>query len=445
MAAPVLPIRRGLPFLGVLPQFIREAPEFLYRIAREHGDIVHLRLGQQDVFAISNPEWIQDILVTHQAQFKKSRTLERARALLGDGLLTNEGDAHKRQRRLVQPAFHHERLMGYGAAMVACAAAAREQWREGETLDVAPEMMRVTMAIVTKTLFSADVGGEADEIGTALTEVFQMFRTLLLPFSQYLEKLPVLPSVRKFNRARKRLDATIYRLISERRASGEDKGDLLSMLLSAQEEGSGMSDEQVRDESLTLFLAGHETTAAALIWSWYLLSQNPSAEAKFHEELDRVLAGRLPTFDDLERLKYTEALFAETLRLYPPAWAIGRRALTDYDVGGVRIRKGQILVVSPYVVHRDPRWFPDPLKFSPERWMEERQDRPRFSYFPFGGGTRVCIGERFARAEGVLLLATIGQKWKLSLTPGHKVETYATITLRSKYGMKMSPDLRHRL
>jgi cytochrome P450 len=430
-------VRRGLPLLGVLPQFIREAPEFLYRTAREHGDIVHLRVGRQDVFAISHPDWIQDILVTHQSQFKKSRALERARVLLGDGLLTNEGEAHKRQRRLVQPAFHRERLIGYASAMVACAAAASGQWRAGVPFDIAHEMMRLTMGIVAKTLFSSDVAGEADEIGNALTQVFEMFRNLLLPFSQYLDKIPVLPSVRKFHRARKRLDETIYRLIAERRASGEDKGDLLSMLLAAQEDGSGMSDKQVRDESLTLFVAGHETTATALTWSWYLLSQNPDVETKFHEELSSVLGGRLPTFNDLENLKYTEGVFRETLRLYPPAWAIGRRALKDYEVAGVHIRKGQILLMSPYVVQRDPRWFRDPLKFSPDRWMEGDEDRPKFSYFPFGGGARVCIGERFAWAEGVLLLATIGQKWKLRLAPGHKVATHATITLRSKYGMKM--------
>ncbi len=331
--------------------------------------------------------------------------------------------------------------------MVACAAVARERWKDGETFDVAHEMMRLTMAIVSKTLFSVDIGGEADEIGEALTEVFEMFKTLLLPFSQYLEKIPMLPSVRKFRRAQKRLDETIYRLIAERRASGEDKGDLLSMLLDAQEDGSGMSDKQVRDEALTLFVAGHETTATALTWSWYLLSQNPEVEAKLHEEVERTLAGRLPTFEDLEKLKYTEAVFAETLRLYPPAWAIGRRALQDYEVGGVPIRKGQILLMSPYVVHRDPRWFAEPLKFRPERWTPEqsveiKQERPKFSYFPFGGGARVCIGERFAWAEGVLLLATIAQKWKLRLAPGHKVETHATITLRAKYGMKMSAEAR---
>jgi cytochrome P450 len=440
IAAP-LPGPRGLPLVGVLPQFRRNAAEFLGRMAHQYGDLVRLQVGPQTIFLVNHPDWIKDILVTHQSRFKKSRMLERARVLLGDGLLTSEGEHHKRQRRLVQPAFHRERLAGYAGVMAACAADARAQWRDGENYDVATEMMRLTLSIVTRTLFSADIGGEADEIGEALTQVFELFGVILLPFSEYLEKLP-LPSVRRFQKARERLDRTIYRIIRERRESGTDKGDLLSMLLAAQdEEGSGgMTDSQVRDEALTLFLAGHETTANALTWTWYLLSQNPAAEAGFHEELDRVLAGRIPAMEDVAQLKYTESIFAEALRLYPPAWGVGRRALEDYPVGGYTIPARCVVLMSPYVVQRDPRWFPEPLAFRPERWMggaPENADRPKFSYFPFGGGSRVCIGERFAWTEGVLLLATIGQHWRLRLAPGHRVETKPVITLRTKYGMRM--------
>ena len=427
--------------MGVLSDFRKNPPEFLLNVARKHGDIVFMRLGPQQAFVVSNPEWIKDVLVTHQAHFMKSRMLERAKVLLGEGLLTSEGEFHKRQRRLVQPAFYRERLIGYGSAMVECAAQCREKWTAGATLDIAREMNRLTLAIVAKTLFNADVSSEADEIGAALTEVLGLFETVLMPFSEWLEKLP-LPSVRRFERARALLDKIIYGIISERRASGRDEGDLLSMLLLAQDEGSGMDDKQVRDEALTLFLAGHETTANALAWTWYLLSENPQVERKFHAEID-ALGGRLPTFDDLARLKYVEMVFAESMRLYPPAWSVGRRNLGEYRMGEFTIPDRSILLMSPYVVHRDPRWYPDPLKFDPARWLpEDAAQRPKFSYFPFGGGARVCIGERFAWMEGVLLLATLGQRWKLRLEPGHPVETKALITLRPKYGMRMTVEAR---
>jgi cytochrome P450 len=429
--------------VGVLPEFRKDPAGFLEQMARQYGDVVYLPLGRQHIYYLGHPDAIRDVLVTHQNKFKKSRMLERARVLLGDGLLTSEGDHHRRQRRLVQPAFHRDRLAGYGAVMVDRAAIARDRWQPGQPFDVLQEMMRLTLAIVAKTLFSTDVDSEADDIGTALTQVFDLFEVILMPFSELLEKLP-LPAVRRFKRARKRLDETIYRLIAEHRASGRDTGDLLSMLLLAQdEEGSGgMTDTQVRDEALTLFLAGHESTADALTWAWYLLSQNPQAEAAFHAELDQVLGGRLPSFDDLPQLRYTERVFAETLRLYPPAWGIGRRALEDYQAGGFLIPARSVVLTSPYAVHRDPRWFPDPLAFRPERWSTEDPSRPKFAYFPFGGGARVCIGERFAWMEGTLLLAAIGQRWRLRLEPGHRVENQARITLRPKYGMRMIAEAR---
>lgn len=439
-APPLPPGPKGRFLVGVLPEFRKNPPEFLQAVARDYGDLAYLPLGRQRVYVVSNPEWIRDILVTHQTNFTKSRMLERARVLLGDGLLTSEGEFHKRQRRLVQPAFHRDRLAGYAAAMVECAAQFRDRWKPGATLDVSREMSRLTLAIVARTLFSADVTSEADEIGAALSEVLGVFDAVLMPFSEWIEKLR-LPSVRGFERARDRLDQTIYRMIGERRAAGGDTGDLLSMLLLAQdEEGEGgMTDKQVRDEALTLFLAGHETTANALTWTWYLLSQNPPAEAKLHAEIDRVAAGRIPGLDDLPELRYVERVFAEAMRLYPPAWGIGRRAIADYQLGGYTIPARSILLMSPYVVHRDPRWFSPPERFDPDRWLPENvATRPKFSYFPFGGGARVCIGERFAWMEGVLLLATLGQRWRLRLAPGHRVETKALITLRAKYGMQMT-------
>jgi cytochrome P450 len=438
------PALKGRPIFGVLRDFQADALTFLENAARRHGDIVNFRLGTQNAYLLNHPDWIKDVLVTHQSNFTKSRAAQRLRALLGEGLLTSEGVFHHRQRRLAQPAFHRDRLMGYAAAMVECAARCRDRWEPGATFDVSKEMMRLTLAVVGRTLFSADVASEADEIGAALTDVVHLFRTMLMPFSEWLEKLP-LPHVRRFKRARDRLDQTIYRLIAERRASGRDTGDLLSMLLLAQdEEGEGgMTDQQVRDEALTLMLAGHETTANALTWSWYLLSQNPSAEAAFHAELDRVLNGRLPAFEDLPQLRYTEAVFAEALRLYPPAWAVGRRAKQDYPIGDYLIPARAIVLMSPWAVHRDPRWFPEPEKFDPERWRPEiAERRPKFSYFPFGGGARVCIGERFAWMEGVLVLAAIGQRWCMRLEPGHRVETRAVITLRPKFGMRMTAEVR---
>ncbi|HEX6893960.1 MAG TPA: cytochrome P450, partial [Bryobacteraceae bacterium] len=392
----------------------------------------------------NHPDLVKEVLVTQQNKFIKSRALQRARILLGNGLLTSEGDLHRRQRRLAQPAFHRERLVAYANQMTECALKLRDRWTEG-TLDVSTEMMRLTLAVVGKTLFSADVEAEASEIGEALTTVLKMFNLLMMPFSEYLEKLP-LPSMRRFERARARLDKTIYGMIRERRQSGRDTGDLLSMLLLAQDQeddGQGMTDQQVRDEALTLFLAGHETTANALTWTWYLLSQNPDCERRLHAELDEVLAGRPLEVTDLPALRYTEMVLAEAMRLYPPAWAIGRMSLEPFELRGLRIEARSILIASPYVMHRDPRWFPDPQRFDPERWQPEaREARPKFSYFPFGGGARICIGERFAWMEGVVALATLAQKWKLRLVPGHKVDTLPLITLRTRHGMKMIAESR---
>jgi cytochrome P450 len=430
---------RNLPIVGQLPAFRRRPLAFLQKMAREYGDIAYFRLGPQHAFLLSHPEHIRDVLVTRQSNFTKSRALQRARLLLGDGLLTAEGQFHLRQRRLVQPAFHRERLAGYAAVMSKCALRMRERWQDGATLEVSDEMMRLTMSVVGRTLFSADVDAGAREIGVAMTAVLEMFNMLLLPFSEYLEKLP-LPSNRRFEKARDTLDGIIYGMIRERRASGEDRGDLLSMLLLSEDEegGGGMTDQQVRDESLTLFLAGHETTANALTWTWYLLSQNPECEAKLHAEIDGVLGGRAPGFDDLPNLRYTEMVIAEAMRLYPPAWAIGRKSIEAFEIGGLELPAQSICILSPYVTHRDARWYANPVRFDPERWTPEAKEaRPKFSYFPFGGGARVCIGERFAWMEGVLVLATLAQKWKLRLVEGHRVEPKPLITLRTRYGMRM--------
>src|SRR5205085_7639304 len=363
------------------------------------------------------------------------------------GLLTSEAEFHRRQRRLAQPAFHHKRSQAYATGMAEYGARHRERWQDGQTLDVAQEMMGLTLAIVGKTLFDADVEGEAKEIGRALSDIMHMFDRLTTPFPWLLELLP-LPSNFRFARARARLDETIYRIINERRATGEDRGDLLSMLLLATDtegDGTGMSDRQLRDEAMTIFLAGHETTANALTWTWYLLSQHPEVEARLHEEIATVLQGRLPTAEDFPRLRYAEMVLAEAMRLYPPAWAIGRRAIADYPIGEYTVPARAIVLMSPYVMHRTPRYYPEPFRFDPERWTAEaREARPKFAYFPFGGGPRVCIGEGFAWMEGVLLIATIAQAWQMRLAPGQQVAPQPMITLRAKNGIRMRLEKRER-
>jgi cytochrome P450 len=435
------PVISGVNLLAIR----RDPIKFLTGLAEQYGDLVYFKLGPQPVFLLNNPDYIRDVLVTSNRNFMKGEGLQRAKRLLGEGLLTSEGEFHLRQRRLAQPAFHRQRIAGYATTMVEYAARRRDQWRPGETRDVAREMMRLTLAIAGKTLFDADVEGEADEIGEALTTTFALFNRLSLPFAQLLDRLP-LPATRRFQKARGRLDATIYRIINERRASGEDRGDLLSMLIAARDEegdGTGMTDEQLRDEAMTIFLAGHETTANALTWTWYLLSQHPEVEAGFHAEVDEVLKGGLPTAEDFPRLRYTEMVLAESMRLYPPAWTIGRRALGDYRIDRYTIPARSILLMSQYVTHHDARFFPDPFRFDPERWTPEaRESRPKFSYFPFGGGPRLCIGEHFAWMEGVLVLATIAQRFRMRLAPGHPVEMQPLVTLRPKYGMKMILEAR---
>ncbi|MBI3247276.1 MAG: cytochrome P450 [Deltaproteobacteria bacterium] len=445
--APVLtpPGPKGLPLVGSLFAFRRDPIAFFQQAAREYGDVAHFRLAGLECFLLNRPEYIQDVLTTHQKNFVKGRGLERAKIFLGESLLTSEGEFHLRQRRLMQPAFHRQRVAAYGITMAEFAARLRERWQDGGERDILQEMMQVTLAIAAKTLFDADVEAEATEIGAALTTTMQGWPRLVSPWFFLLSKLP-LPSNRRVQAAQNRLDATVLRMIHERRASGEDRGDLLSMLLLAQDEegdGGGMTDKQVRDEVMTLFLAGHETTANALTWTWYLLSQYPAVEAKLHAEITSALGDRLPTAEDLPRLPYTRMILAESMRLYPPAWTVGRRALNDYEISPYRIPANAMVFMSPYVTHHDARFFPNPEAFDPERWTQEAQAaRPKFSYFPFGGGSRQCIGEAFAWMEGVLVIATIAQRWRLRLVPGHRVEKMPLITLRPKHGMRMIVERR---
>jgi cytochrome P450 len=428
------------PLIGGLINPGRDPLAFLTRLARTYGDVAYFRLGSERAFFINHPQHIRDVLVTHDRNFTKSRGLERAKKLLGEGLLTSEGAAHMRQRRLLQPAFHRDRIDAYASVMVEHADRMRQRWTAGAEMDVSREMMRLTLSIVGKTLFDSDVESKADEIGTAVTRVLETFWLTLLPFPDFIEKLP-LPMIRRSRAGRAKLDRLIYALIAERRAAGHDRGDLLSMLLMAQDEedGSGLSDRQVRDEAMTLILAGHETTANALAWTWYLVSQSPEVETRLHEEIDRVLQGRLPVAADLAALPFVEQVVTESMRLYPPAWVVGRRALDDYAIGEFVAPARSVVFMSPYVMQRDPRYYADADRFLPARWTPDfKAALPKFAYFPFGGGPRQCIGEPFARMELALLVATIAQRWRLRLVPDQSVVPKPLITLRPKHGINMT-------
>ncbi len=436
---------RNLFPLQQLPAFQKDTIAYMIDVRRRYGSFAHLRIGRDHLFFLSEPEAIKQVLVTDQRHFVKSRGVQMLKPLLGEGLLTAEGESHLRQRRLVQPAFHRQRIEGYGQSMAEYSRLLAARWQPGQTVDVSHEMMQLTLAIVSKTLFDANVDDEADEIGAALTESMQAFIRRMSLLGPLLERLP-LPGTRRSERARARLDQTIYRIIEARRRSGEDRGDLLSTLLTGLDDegdGTGLTDVQVRDEAMTLFLAGHETTANLLTWTWYLLSQNPDAEARLHAELDNVLAGRVPEPGDMPNLPYVRKVLSESLRLYPPAYVIGRQPKEDYELLGYRVPAGSPILMSQYVVHRDPRYYPDPEHFDPERWTpEEQARRPRFAFFPFGGGTRVCIGEQFAWLEGSLALSTLAQCWRLQLQPGHPVALQPLVTLRPKYGMRMQLERR---
>src|SRR5713226_476110 len=411
--------------------------EYFTKIAREYGDIAGLRVLNFKTIFINHPDLIEEVLVTNARKYSKGRVLRANRHVFGEGLLTSEGDFWLRQRRLAQPAFHRLRIASYAATMVDYAQRMLEGWHHGEERDAHQEMMRLTLRIVGKTLFDADVERDAQEVGKSLELLLEVGadfrRTIFVP-----HWLPTPANLRVKSEVA-HIEKILYRIIAERRASGRDAGDLLSMLLHAQDEdGSRMTDRQLRDEVITLFLAGHENTALALSWTWWLLAQNPQAEAKLYAELDAVLAGRSPTLEDLPKLRYTDHVISESMRLYPPAWGMARLAIEDAEIGGYRIPKGSGVSLSQWVVHRDLRWFEAPQEFRPERWEGDLLKRlPRFAYFPFGGGPRQCIGNTFALMEATLILATIAQKYRLRLVPGHPVVPLASITLRPRYGVRV--------
>ena len=436
---PLPPGPKGHFILGVMREFNNDTLGFIER-CREYGDVVRSRFLYLHAYFLYNPDDIEALLTSNAKLFRKARSLRSPffARLVGNGLVTSEGDFWRRQRRLAQPAFHRQRISAYGEVMVEYTARQMKKWRADEMLDISREMNRLTLEIVVKTLFNADVSRDADHVGAVLSEVVKPFASQATLKWIADNRLPTQGHRRYFNLVSE-IDQIVFRIIAERRASRSDEGDLLSMLLQAQDDdGSQMTDSQLRDEVMTLFLAGHETTALALSWSWYLLATHPEAERKFHKELDQVLQGRAPKVEDLSRLTYTERIAKETMRLYPPAYAVGREALEETEFGGFRVPKGSQVFAFQWVTQRDERYFDDPHSFDPDRWVPERSDKlPKYAYFPFGGGPRQCIGNYFAMMEIILLLATIGQRFKFSLEPGHKVEVLPVLSLRPKNGIKV--------
>jgi cytochrome P450 len=405
-------------------------------LVREYGDLIGLRILNFRILLINHPDHIEDVLVNHPRKFIKGRVLKANKRVFGSGLLTSEGDFWLRQRRLAQPAFHRARIAGYASTMVEYTERLLHGWQDGEERDLHKEMMRLTLQIVGKTLFDADVEGDAQDVGKSMELLLELGadfrRTVLVP-----HWLPT-PANFRLERAIRKIEEVLYRIIAEKRASGRDAGDLLSMLLAAQDEdGSRMTDKQLRDEAITLFLAGHETTANTLSWTWWLLAQNPAVEARLHAELRSVLGGQTPSLDDLPKLVYTNQVITESLRLYPPAWGTARTAIEDHEIAGYSVPKGSGVSFAQWTVHRDARWYDAPGEFRPERWEGDLLKRiPRFAYFPFGGGPRQCIGNSFALMEAALVLATIAQQYRFRLVEGHLVVPLASITLRPRHGIR---------
>jgi cytochrome P450 len=437
---------RGLPVFGNLLDFAKSPHGFLNGLAQKHGDIAHFKVSKYHAYLLTNPEYIQDVLVRKKEHFVKSeRSRRNLAAFLGQGLLTSEGDFHSKQRKMVQPAFHATRIFAYADSMVEISEALLAQWGTASQRDIHHDMMRITMEIVSKTLFGSAVADDAMRVGEAmvvLQDAGNKAFTSLFRLSTWFNT----PERQRNEAAREIIDSVVLRFIRERRAQEIlDTGDLLSMLLLSEDEnGQRMSEAQVRDEAVTLFSAGHETTSNALSWTFYLLSQNPEAEAKLHEELDRVLAGRSPKLSELKQLPYTEMVIKEALRLYPPAWSLmTRQVVKEIQFGEYTLPKGSFAVVSPYTMHHDSRYWENAEAFMPERFSPENEAKMhKYQYFPFGGGTRICIGNNFAMMEAQLVLATIASRYRLEMLAGHPVEPIALITLLPKHGLKMRVEER---
>jgi cytochrome P450 len=438
-ATRVPPGPRGLLLIGNALQAWRDPFGFLERCARDHGDVVRVRFGTLVAYMVNHPRDIEYVLRTNHRNFIKDKGTRMLTTMLGEGLLTSEGDLWRRQRRLAQPAFQLDQIQRYGEVMVSSTLRMLEGWRPGQTRDVHQDMMRLTLEVVGRTLFGTGVDAAvAEQVDRAMKVVMEHYASPLMWYD-WAQRLPT-PGNLRFRRAVRQLRGLMSALIRRRRESDEDPGDLLSRLLAARDEdGSRMTDRQLMDELATLLLAGHETTALALSYTFYLLSQHPEVDARLAAELEEVLGGRAPTAADVSRLRYTEWVIKESMRLYPPAYGIGREALADCEIGGYLLPKGAQLSLLQWIVHRDPRWFDEPLTFRPDRWDNDLAKRlPRCAYFPFGDGPRICIGNHFAMMEAVLILAAVARRFRLVLVPGQTLELLPSITLRPRRGIRMT-------
>jgi len=440
--------------------FDRNNPILLFEyLAKKYGRAAHYRILSHHVVLLNDPGDVREVLVDKGHLFTKERTQRRMKILLGNGLITSDGETHKRHRRIAAPAFHRQRIQAYAETIVEHATAMRDQWQPGKQIDVAAEMMRLALQITARTLFDTEVTDEIHTINDEANAVMSMYNNLVaMPRAEDLLRwrIPV-PVLMRFRKSKARLDAVVDSMISRKQSEitrrtqqGQPIGsDLLSMLIAARDEernstsANKLSASELRDEVLTIFLAGYETVANALSWTWLLLGQNSEAEARLHSELDTTLQGRLPTLEDLPRLPYAEMVVAESMRLYPPAWAMGRQAIEDIEIGPYSVPRGTYFLFSQYIIQRDPKYFPDPLAFRPERFTPEaKATRPRFAYFPFGGGGRQCIGESFAWMEAVLVLATLSRRWHLQLVENQQIALQPKITLRPKFGIQVVPKER---
>ena len=487
-------LKHSLPFYAFKPWVKLGHPILLFEhLHRTFGNIACYKLFGTPIVFVNDPEYIREILINQASAFVKERTVRRMKVLLGEGLITSDDPIHIRQRRIAAPAFHRQRIAAYGDQIVACAAAQSEKWRTRHNpeapIDIAAASMELSLEIVARTLFNTEVTDDIRRINDEVNTIMELYNFIVaFPRIELFMHLPI-PGIMKFRRSKARLDAVVDRLIREHKeatvSGAPDSGDLLSMLLSSRDEQAdaqgnhtGMSDEQVRDEVLTIFLAGYETVANGLTWTWYLLSQNPEVEAKLHAELDAVLGidndpvflkreanepgaphldsemwdgspqtsprkHRLPTLADYPALKYTEQIFAESMRLYPPAWAMGRMSTKPVKLGPYNIPPGAHFFFSQYMMGRTEEYFPDPLRFDPDRFSaENKSHRPKFTYFPFGGGSRQCIGESFAWMEGVFSIATLASRWRLTYASSTPPEVQAKITLRPRDPLMMHLDPR---
>ena len=442
-------LRRALPYYARRKwvSFGEPIPLFEH-LHNTFGPIAHYRFMGTTIVFVNDPDWINELLVTQASSFVRERTLKRMKILLGEGLITSDDPIHMQQRRIIAPAFHRQRIAGYADQIVSSAASIADSWPAGQPIDINDQMMQLSLHIVARTLFDSEVTADVLAVRDEVNTIMGLYNFLVaFPRLESVLHWPI-PGVIKFRRSRAKLDAVVATMIASRRTLSrsqlEQRGDLLSMLMAARDEdnsGKGMTDVQVRDELLTIFLAGYETVANALTWTWYLLSQNPEAADKMYAEVNEVLGTSTATVDHYPRLRYTEQVFAESMRLSPPAWAMGRQSTVPIELGPYRFPPDTHFFFSQYIMHRSPEYWPDPLAFRPERHTPEaRATRPRFVYFPFGGGRRQCIGEGFAWMEGVLSLATIAQRWRLTFLPTHPVIPQAKITLRPKHAMTMRPE-----